>query len=263
MTGKKWISKIIIIVLSIYLLIPFLATFIYSLSTEWTSILPTGFTLRNYQELFSDSEFWLSVMRTLIICVVSVAVTIVLLLLAMFVVMLESPRLGKYVQIFCMIPYALQGVILSIGIISLYSGTGTLLSNRMVMLFGAYTILVLPYIYQGIRNNINAINGKTLIQAAQMLGCSQFKAYVKVVIPNIMSGIVVSCLLAVGIVFGDFVLANNIAGNNYQNIQVYLSTKMVSSSGLSSAIVVLIFIIVFAITATVLHLQSKSEMREK
>lgn len=79
MTGKKWISKIIIIVLSIYLLIPFLATFIYSLSTEWTSILPTGFTLRNYQELFSDSEFWLSVMRTLIICVVSVAVTIVLL----------------------------------------------------------------------------------------------------------------------------------------------------------------------------------------
>jgi putative spermidine/putrescine transport system permease protein len=263
MTKNKVLPKIIIVVLSIYLIVPFITTFIYSLSTEWTSILPSGFTLRNYQELFADSEFWFSVGRTLVICVVSVAITIVLLLLAMYVVMLESPKLGKYVQLLCMIPYALQGVILSIGSISLYSGTGTILSNRMMMLFGAYTILVLPYIYQGIRNNINAINGKTLIQAAQMLGCSQFKAYFKVVIPNIMSGIIVSSLLAVGIVFGDFVLANNIAGNNYQNIQVYLYTKMVSSSGLSSAIVVLIFVIVLIITGTVLYLQSKSEKEEK
>ena len=141
------------------------------------------------------------------LCLVSVAITIVLLLLAMYVVVAVNRRLGRFMQFVCMIPYALQGVILSIGIISLYTGTGTILSNRMFMLFGAYTILVLPYIYQGIRNALNAIDANMLIQAAEMLGCGRFRAYVQVVLPNIVSGILVSSLLAESIVFGDFVLA--------------------------------------------------------
>ena len=89
-----------------------------------------------------------------------------------------------------------------------------------------------------------------------MLGCGKFRAYVQVVLPNILSGILVASLLAQSIVFGDFVLANNIAGNNYQNIQVFLNRKMFTSSGLSSAIVVVIFVVVLLITWLVLHLQS-------
>lgn len=256
-------SKIFLVLVSIYLLIPFVVTLIYSLSTEWTSIVPTGFTLKNYVALFQDSDFWMSTARTLVICVGSVAITIILLLLAMYVVLVEIPKFGKYMQIVCMIPYALQGVILSISIISLYSGTGTILSNRMFMLFGAYSILVLPYIYQGIRNNMNALNANILLQAAQMLGCGKFVAYVRVVIPNILSGIIVSSLLAVSIIFGDFVLANNIAGNNYKNIQVYLYQMMTRSSGMASAVVVLIFCVVFMISGTVIHLEAKSKKGEK
>lgn len=64
-----------------------------------------------------------------------------------------------------------------------------------------------------------------------MLGCSRFRAYVQVILPNIFSGILVSSLLAESIVFGDFVLANNIAGNNYENVSVYLNENMYTSSG--------------------------------
>ena len=124
------------------------------------------------------------------------------------------------------------------------------------------TIMVLPYIYQGIRNSLNAINAQTLIQAAQMLGCGRFRAYVQVVLPNMFSGILVSALLAESVVFGDFVLANNIAGNNYQNIQVFLNRRMFTSSGLASAIVVVIFLVVFIVTGLVLKLQ-KNESKEK
>jgi putative spermidine/putrescine transport system permease protein len=249
-------SKVFLVIISAYLLLPFVITLIYSLFVEWTGVLPSGFTLRNYISLFSDTEFWACIGRTIILCAVSVLVTIVILLLAMYVVTVVDRRTAKFMQMVCMIPYALQGVILSISIISIYSGTGTILSNRMLMLFGAYTILVLPYIYQGIRNSINAIDADTLIQAAEMLGCGRFRAYVEVVLPNIYSGIIVSSLLAESIVFGDFVLANNIAGNNYQNIQVFLSRRMFTSSGLASAIVVIIFVVVLIITGLVLKLQN-------
>ena len=99
------------------------------------------------------------------------------------------------------------------------------------------------------------------ILAAEMLGCSRFRAYVQVVLPNIVSGILVSSLLAQSIVFGDFVLANNIAGTNYQNIQVFLQANMARSSGLSSAIVVIIVVVVAAVTAIVLKLQRSSQNR--
>lgn len=159
-------------------------------------------------------------------------------------------------QFICMIPYALQGVILSISVISLYSTSESILSNRILMLFGAYSILVLPYIYQGIRNCMNSIDAKMLLEAAQMLGCNKFIAYIKIILPNIIFGLLISALLAESIVFGDFVLANNITGNNYQNVQVYLNKKMFTSSGLSSAIVVVIFFVVFAITGFLLKLQN-------
>ena len=255
-------GKIFLGAVALYLLIPFAVTLVYSLFVEWTDILPSGFTLRNYVELFSNTTFWMSIGRTLILCIVSVIITIVLILAAMYVVVAVNRKLAGVMQFLCMIPYALQGVILSIGIISLYTGTGTILSNRLFMLFGAYTILVLPYIYQGIRNALNSIDAEMLIQAAEMLGCGRFRAYVQVVLPNILSGILVSSLLAESIIFGDFVLANNIAGTNYQNIQVFLRANMDVSSGLSSAIVVVIFVVVALVTAVVLKLQNSSTQKE-
>ena len=255
-------GKIFLGAVALYLLIPFAVTLVYSLFVEWTDILPSGFTLRNYVELFSNTTFWMSIGRTLILCIVSVIITIVLILAAMYVVVAVNRKLAGVMQFLCMIPYALQGVILSIGIISLYTGTGTILSNRLFMLFGAYTILVLPYIYQGIRNALNSIDAEMLIQAAEMLGCGRFRAYVQVVLPNILSGILVSSLLAESIIFGDFVLANNIAGTNYQNIQVFLQANMDVSSGLSSAIVVVIFVVFALVTAVVLRLQNSSTQKE-
>ena len=100
-----------------------------------------------------------------------------------------------------------------------------------------------------------------LIHAAEIPGCSEIKAYVSVVIPNIMPGIIVSALLAESVVFGDFVLANNIAGTNYQNVQVYLYANLFKSSGVSAAIVVVIFAVVFIITGAVLKLKNLNRKR--
>lgn len=100
-------------------------------------------------------------------------------LLAMFVTNLYFPKLDKYVQIICMIPYTIQGVILSVSILAAYVRSDTFLSNRMVMLFGAYSVIIMPYIYQGIKNGLLTVNVYTLVEAAEMLGCSRFMHFLK------------------------------------------------------------------------------------
>ena len=119
---KSAISPIFIISLIIYLLIPLLATAVYSLFEKWTDILPEGFTLDHYISLLSNEAFLLSLGRTILICIIPIVLTVILTLLALFAVTIYFPSLEKYVQILCMIPYTIQGVILSVSILSLYAG---------------------------------------------------------------------------------------------------------------------------------------------
>lgn len=257
MKKKTTAAHIVIILIGIYLLIPLFATAVYSMFEKWTGLLPEGFSVKHYLTLFTEREFMSALFNTVIICIVPIVITILLVLLALFAVTVYFPRLEKYVQILCMIPYTIQGVILSVSILSLYAGSKGILDNRMVMLVGAYCIIILPYIYQGIRNGLNAVNMPMLLDAAEMLGASKLYGFFRVIVPNIISGITVSSLLAVGIIFGDYVLIRNITGTSFKNVQIYLFLEMKSSSTKASAVFVIIMMTTFLITALVLFLKNK------
>ena len=256
MKKKSAGSVAIMLLVMIYLLIPLVISIIYSVFHKWTGVIPEGFTLHNYVDLFMDSNFLASVGRSIAMSIIPIIVTIVIVLLALFVTAIYFPKLEKYVQIICMIPYTIQGVILSVSILSLYVGSSSILSNRLVMLMGAYCIVILPYIYQGIRNGMRAVNMPTLIEAAEMLGASKIYAFFRVVVPNILSAIIVSSLLAVGIIFGD-VLIRNLAGTSAPNMQIFLYQTMKSDSTKASAVFVVIMFVTFVITAIVLFMKSR------
>ena len=254
---------IIIVIILIYLLIPLVVSIVYSMFSNWTGIVPKGFTLKTYADLFQDPTFLASLGRTIVIAIIPIVITILLVLLALFVTVVYFPKLEKYVQIICMIPYTIQGVILSVSILALYVGNPTFLSNRIIMLIGAYCIIILPYIYQGIRNGMRAVNMPVLLEAAEMLGASRIYAFLRVIVPNIISAIVVSSLLAVGIIFGDYVLVRNLASSAWPNVQIYLYQAMKSDSMKSSAVFVVIMAVTFLIAAIVLYLQSREKKGKK
>ena len=135
MRKKKGIGNgIILWIIGIYLLFPLFLTFLYSLFTEWITILPDGFSLNGYLELFQDSYFWQSVGRSLVISIVPIALCTVAVLLAMYVVVVYLPGLDKVMRTICTIPYAIQGVILPISVLGLYANAPEPFSNRVFML---------------------------------------------------------------------------------------------------------------------------------
>ena len=245
-----------------WILIPLLATAIYSLFEDWTGIIPRGFTLSNYKKLFTNTAFLTVMYQTVLVTIIPIIITIIVVLLALFVVTVYFPKLEKYVQILCMIPYTIQGVILSVSILILYAKNKSLLGERMTMLMGAYCIIILPHIYNGIRNSMRAINMNTLLEAAEMLGESKLKAFFKVIVPNIITGITVSSLLAVGLLFGDYVIIRNLSSTNVSNMQKFLYQAMKRSSTEASAVFVVIMLITFAIVAVVLALQNRSGLEK-
>lgn len=249
--SKKAGAKIAIAVIGIYLLFPLAITFLYSVFNEWMAVLPTGFTLRAYHEILSDPAFWEAIGRTIVISIFPIVICTVFVLLAMYVVVVYHPKLDKIMKTLCTVPYAIQGVILPICVLSLYAAAPEPFSNRIFMLVSTYCIVVLPYIYQGIRNNLNGVHAPRLIEAAQMLGASKFYAFFKVVVPNIVSGVTVSAMLAMAIVFGDFVVINTVAGNYFPTAQMYLYDVMKKSGQKTCAIIIILFLVTLFISAGV------------
>ena len=255
---SRFSAGLVMTIVAIWLILPLAATIIYSLFEDWTGIVPKGFTLDNYRKIFSDPAFLTAMYQTVLVCAVPIVITIVVVLFALFAVTVYFPKLEKYVQILCMIPYTIQGVILSVSILILYAKNGTLLGDRMLMLFGAYCIIILPHIYNGIRNGMRSVNMTMLLDAAEMLGESKIRAFFKVIVPNIITGITVSSLLAVSLLFGDYVIIRNLSSTNVNNMQKFLYQAMKRSSTEASAVFVVIMMITFLITALVLTLQNRS-----
>lgn len=235
-------------IISLYLFIPLFLTFIYSLFTEWMDLLPTGFTFKYYIQLFSDVSFWQALLRTILISIIPIVITAGILFLAMYVIVVYHPKLDKYLSILCTIPYAVQGIILPISIISLYSSAPGFLSNRVVLLIFAYCIVILPYMYQGIKNSLNGIETRRILEAAQLLGASSFYAFFRIIIPSVIQAILISSLLSISIIFGDFVVVNTIAGNYCTTVQVYLYRNMFKSGQFVSSIIVVLFLVTFIIS---------------
>jgi putative spermidine/putrescine transport system permease protein len=250
-------NTFVIVFVSIYLIIPIAFTFLYSITVEWKDILPKGITFRYYIEIFTNADFLMSILKSLIISIVPVFISVIFVLLAMYVVILYLPTLDKYLQILCTIPYAVQGIILSVSILAIYADAPVPFSNRILMLTGTYCIIILPYIYRGIRNSLYAVNAIRLIEAAQILGAGKLYSYYKVVIPNILSGITAAALMSAAIIFGDFVVVRIIGGNYFQTSQVYLYNAMFRSGQLVSAMVVILFLVTLIISGSIYFTKNK------
>jgi len=261
---RNWFSHVLVTLLIAYLLMPILAICLYSVSLNWTrQMLPSEFTLDYYRELFSLPDFYMAIVRSVGISLVSVAICVLILLLAMYVVLVYKPHWEKYVNLIVTIPYAVSGVILATSLLSLYAAGPWPLSNRLVMLTFAYCIVILPYVYQGIRNALYAVNVRQLLEVAEILRCPPLRAFFAVIVPNIFSGITISSLLAISIVFGDFVLVKTIAGTSYFTMQYYLFNAMLKSGTRGGAVVFVAFLITLAISFLALKLQEKGQKQRR
>ncbi len=260
---KSKTAKPVIILICLYLIVPLALTFLYSVFAEWNEVLPRGLTFSYYGQILSDPDFWTSILRSIIISVLPIFVSTLAVLLAMYVVVVYVPRADKYMQIICTIPYAVQGIVLAISVLALYADAPGFLSNRILMLTATYSVVVLPYIYQGIRNSLNAVNASRLIEAAQMLGAGKLYSFFRVVVPNIFSGITISAMLVMSIIFGDFVVINIVGGNYFETAQIYMYRAMFMSGQLTSAIIVILFLVTLAISLFVFFYRNKNDLQEE
>lgn len=261
MKQNRWLPALTILIVSIFLVLPLLILGIYSFVTSWDGIAPNGYTLDFYKQVFSDPRFFPSLMRGLVISIVPIFLSGAAVILALYTSIMYNPRLESIIQSICMIPHTLKGVILAISVLGLYAGKGPVLGNRIVMLTFVYCIVILPFIYQGIRNNLRAINVQQLIEAAEILGAGKLYAFVRIIIPNMLSGILISSLLAMSTIFTDFAIIKIVAGSKWLTAQQLLYNARNNPGQYTSAIVLIMFLATLLISGVAFAMQNRADRR--
>lgn len=248
-TVKTRFHKTVVYSIVGIMMIPILATFIYSISSRWgATILPDGFTLDWYINLLTDPRFLQAFGRSLFICVAALSLSVVLVLPAIFVVFYYFPKLDKVMNILILLPFAVPPVVSSVGLLQLYADSEISLIGTPWILIGTYFTIALPFMYRAIANSFEAINLHDLMDAAHLLGASTTKAFLLIILPNLKKGLMASLFLSFSFLLGEFVFANILVGTRYETLQIYLYNMRQTSGHFTSALVMTYFLFIFLLT---------------
>ncbi len=177
-------------------LLPHMGVLLTSLAGRWFfSVLPSEFTFRFYQDVFSHDLTLLSIKNSLLLSSLSTFLDI--LLGVSIAYLLTRKRIpGKGVlDALAMLPLALPGLVIAFGYVSVFSGTVLdARLNPMPLLVIAYAVRRLPYMVRAAYAGFQQIS-VALEEAAMNLGASPIRTFYQITFPLIFANLIAGAIL--------------------------------------------------------------------
>jgi len=198
--------------------VPLGATLAFGLGTG------NGVDFSTLKSTLSDPDLSTTLIFSLELALAATVLAVVLVTPTAYWVQLRLPKARPLLDFLSLIPFAVPAIVLSVGLIEVYSGTNSQLINvlslgivpllanlRVVstppLLVCAYVIIALPFVYRPIDNSLRAINTTVLTEAAYSLGSGWWRTFLTVILPNIWPGVISAALLVFSTVMGEFTIA--------------------------------------------------------
>lgn len=226
--------------ISLYLVLPIIATIIYSFSISWVrTILPEGITLKWYIQLLSSSDFIIALIHSLILGIITTIISLAVFLPIVFYSNVYNTNFKSVLQFITILPFTVPGIILVTGLVKLYT---TIEIPKFIILVLAISLLSLPLTYQTLNNAFMARDFRSMFEQAMVLGDKPIKAFGKVIMPNIRIGVFIAMLLTFTSAFGEYVLTNILLGGNYETLKIYMYRLMQSNGQACSVLTAIYFL---------------------
>ncbi len=177
----------------------------------------TGYAWAN---LVQNPNLTAAIVTSLMLALLTVVGMLVLLMPTMVWVRLRVPRAKRLVEFLCLLPLTIPALVIVVGMRNVYSWVNYLIGDSALTLTFVYVVLVLPYAYRALDAALSAIDVVTLAEAARSLGAGWATVVLRIVVPNIWSGILSAAFISVALVLGEFTIASL---TNYDNLQVVIA----------------------------------------
>lgn len=240
----------------LFLYAPILILIIFSFNESKTLGNWTGFTLSWYEKLFRSSEITDAIVVTITLALLSSIIATVLGTFAAIGLHSMRRRTRVVIENVSQLPMVNPDLVTGISLMLLFLVLG--LRNGYVRLLIAHITFNLPYVIFSVMPKLRQ-SSDMLYEAALDLGCTPMMALWRVVIPDIMPGIVSGAILAFTLSIDDFVVSF-FAGNGVDNLSMYIYAS--ARRGVNPALSTIIFVPVVALLLIV-NIRSIREERRR
>ncbi len=242
-----------------FMIVPFLATVLFSISVRWDrTIFPEGLTLDWWDKVTSRSAFETTLTNSFAVSFATVIALALLVTPTAYWAHLRVPRGKPLMEFMTIIPFGVPGVVLALSLIRFYSSVPLPLINTPNILVAACMVISLPFMYRPVANALDAIDVEVLTEAAQSLGASWGQTMRRVIVPNIMPGIISGCLLVFSTVFAEFTLANLLIGTRFKTFPIYLVEFTRFDGRQASALAVISFVIAWLTSVLIIWIAGRA-----
>jgi len=236
-------GKILLGATAVFFYLPILYIIVFSFNDSRSLTHFGGFSLRWYEKMFADSTMMEAVIYTVIIALLATVISTVAGTLAAIGMSKSKKVLRNLVEQVNNLPIMNPEIVTAIGLLMFFSTLG--IEKGFLTLLLAHIMFCIPYVILSVMPKLRSLD-PNLADAAMDLGATPFQALTKVIVPQIMPGIVSGALIAFTMSFDDFIISYFVTGNGVQNISilVYTMSKRVNPSinALSTLVIVLITI---------------------
>ena len=243
----------------IFLYAPILVLMVFSFNGSKSMGRWTGFSFRWYEALFRDTTIMDALMVTLSVAVISALVATVIGTFAAIGIHSMKKRPRGVVENVSRLPMVNPDLVTGISFMMLFAMLG--IKGGYTRMLIAHITFNIPYVIFSVMPKLRQ-SSNLLYEAAMDLGCTPMMALRKVVIPDIMPGIISGFVLAFTLSLDDFVVSW-FATDGIQNLSIYIYG--IARRGISpkiNALCTLMFIAVVTLL-TFVNVRSIKEEREQ
>ena len=259
---KRVLGKVGMALLLVFFYAPILFMIIFSFNSSKSLTHFTGFSLRWYEAMLKNHSMMESLYITIIIALLATIISTIIGTITAIGLSKSKKVLRAFVSQVNDFPIMNPEIVTAIGLMLLFITFQ--IEKGFVTLLLAHIAFCIPYVILSIMPKIKSLD-PNLADAAMDLGATPWQALVKVIVPQIMPGIVSGALIAFTMSFDDFVISYFVTGQGVKNlsIMVYTMSKRINPSVNAISTLVVLLITITLIIVNVLPMIRKKTSPSK
>lgn len=260
---KRVLGKVGMALLLVFFYAPILFMIIFSFNSSKSLTHFTGFSLRWYEAMLKNHGMMESLYVTIIIALLATIISTIIGTITAIGLSKSKKVLRAFVSQVNDFPIMNPEIVTAIGLMLLFITFQ--IEKGFVTLLLAHIAFCIPYVILSIMPKIKSLD-PNLADAAMDLGATPWQALVKVIVPQIMPGIVSGALIAFTMSFDDFVISYFVTGQGVKNlsIMVYTMSKRINPSvNAISTLVVLLITITLTIVNVLPMIRKKTSLSKQ
>ncbi len=257
-SSRKLLANIYTILIFIFMYAPIAVLIAYSFNKSQFSAKWSGFTLNWYAELFQDRQIMIAFYYTVLVALLSSTIAVIIGTLA--AIKLNYMRGVKREVLLGInnLPILNPDIVTGISLMTLF--VFLRFERGFTTMLIAHITFNIPFVVLSVMPKLKQLS-KDRLEAAVDLGATYFYAFRKVLIPEILPGIITGWLISFTMSIDDFVISFFTTGNGVYNlsIKIYSMTKRGFTPKIN-AISTIMFLFVLVLLLIVNKIQKKGDV---